>query len=88
LQANPRLSPLVSRHAAAKWYNENKTRSATVDEKRARRRKLLERLNAYDSGPHEDDRKAAKEAEIKREVRAEAERWPSTFCGRRVLNGV
>jgi hypothetical protein len=58
-----------------------------VDEKRARRQKILQRLNAYDTGPHEDDRRAAKEAATKRELRIEAERWPSTFFGRRMLNG-
>jgi hypothetical protein len=58
-----------------------------VEEKRAQRQKLLQRLNAYDSGLHKDDRRAARELEITREVRVEAERWPSTFFGRRVLNG-
>jgi hypothetical protein len=59
-----------------------------VDDRRARRRKILERLNAYDTGPHEDDRRAARESAIKRELRIEAERWPSTVFGRRMLNGV
>jgi hypothetical protein len=63
-----------------------RARSAVVDEKRARRRKILERLNAHDSGPHEDDRRAAKQAEIRRELVAEYGEMP-TF-GRRVLNGV
>jgi hypothetical protein len=56
-----------------------------VDERWTRRRKILERLNAYDSGPHEDDRRAAKQGEIRRELVAEFGKMP-TF-GRRVLNG-
>ena len=57
-----------------------------MDERSARRRKILKRLNAYDSGPHEDDRRAAKQAEIRRELIAEFGKMP-TF-GRRLLNGV
>ena len=57
-----------------------------MEERWARRRKILERLNAYDSGTHEDDRRAAKQAEIRRELVSEFGRMP-TF-GRRVLNGV
>ena len=57
-----------------------------MDERRARRRKILERLNAHDSGPHEDDRRAARLVEIRRELVAELGKMP-TF-GRRLLNGV
>ncbi len=57
-----------------------------MDERWARRRKILERLNAYDSGPHEDDRRDAKQAEIRCELVAEVGKMP-TF-GRRVLNRV
>jgi hypothetical protein len=63
-----------------------RARSVIVDERWTRRRKILERLNACDSGPHEDDRRAAKQAEIRRELVAEFGKMP-TF-GRRVLNGV
>jgi hypothetical protein len=62
-----------------------RARGVIVDERWARR-KILERLNAYDSGPHEDDRRDAKQAEIRRELVAEFGKMP-TF-GRRVLNGV
>ena len=57
-----------------------------MDERWARRRKILERLNAYDSCPHEEGRRAAEQAEIRRELVAEFGKMP-TF-GRRVLNGV
>ncbi len=57
-----------------------------MNERWARRQNILERLNAYDSGPHEDDRRAAKQVEIRRELVAEFGKMP-TF-GRRVLNGV
>jgi hypothetical protein len=63
-----------------------RARGIILDERWARRRKILERLNAYDSGPHEDDRRAAKQAEIRRDLVAEFGKMP-TF-GRRVLNGV
>jgi hypothetical protein len=63
-----------------------RARGTIVDERWARRRKILERLNAYDSGPHEDDRRAAKQAEIRRALIAEFGKLP-TF-GRHVLNGV
>ena len=64
----------------------SRARGAIVDERWARRQKILKRLNAYDSGPHEDDRRAAKQAEIRRELIAEFGKMP-TF-GRRLLNGV
>ena len=63
-----------------------RARNVIVDERWTRRRKILKRLNAYDSGPHEDDRRAAKQAEIRRGLVAELGKMP-TF-GRRVLNGV
>ena len=63
-----------------------RARSVIVDERWTRRRKILGRLNGYDSGPHEHDRRAAKQAEIRRELVAEFGKMP-TF-GRRVLNGV
>jgi hypothetical protein len=47
-----------------------------VDDIQARRRKVLERLNAYDSGPTEDDRRAIKQSERCMELLAEANRWP------------
>ena len=45
-----------------------------MDDAQARRRKALERLNAYDSGPSEDERRAAKEFERCMELLAEANR--------------
>jgi hypothetical protein len=50
--------------------------STTVDDIRARRQEVLERLNAYDSGPTEDERRAAKEFERCMELLAEANRPP------------
>ena len=41
-----------------------------------RRRDILQRLNAYDSGPTEDDRRAAREAVIERAIETEgALKW-------------
>jgi hypothetical protein len=36
-----------------------------------RRRKILERLNAFDAGPTEDDRRAERQATIRRAIEAE-----------------
>jgi hypothetical protein len=57
-------------------------------EARARRFELLERLNAHDSGPHEDERRAARESEHCTELLIEANRWPSTWYLRRIVPGV
>jgi hypothetical protein len=50
---------------------------ATVDKTR-RRTKILERLNAYDSGLSEEDRRAVKASKLCTELLTEANRWPST----------
>jgi hypothetical protein len=52
--------------------------STAADDIQARRRKVLERLNAYDSGPTEDDRRAIKRSELCTERLAEVNRWPCT----------
>jgi hypothetical protein len=57
-------------------------RSAIVENAQARRRTVLERLNAYDSGPHEDDRRAEKQSRLCMEVLHEANRWPCSYAVR------
>jgi hypothetical protein len=59
-----------------------------MDEARAWRLELLERLNAYDSGSHEDERRAARESEHCTELLIEANRWPSTWYLSRIVPGV
>jgi hypothetical protein len=49
-----------------------------IQARQVRRRKVLERLNAYDSGPTEDDRRAIEQSERCTELLAEANRWPCT----------
>jgi hypothetical protein len=49
-----------------------------MEETRSRRQEILERLNAYDSGPHEDDRRAAGASERCTNLLTEMNRWPST----------
>jgi hypothetical protein len=36
--------------------------------RRAERQEILDRLNAYDGGVHEDDRRKARQSEIRRET--------------------
>jgi hypothetical protein len=55
---------------------------------RARRLEVLQRLNAYDSGPHEAERGAARESEHCKELLIEANRWPSTWYLSRIMPGV
>ena len=57
-------------------------------EARARRIELLERLNAHDSGPHEDKRRTARESEHCTELLIEANRWPSTWYLGRIAPGL
>ncbi len=59
-----------------------------MDETRAWRCQLLRRLNSYDSGPHEDERRISRESEHCTELLIEANRWPSTWYLRRILPGV
>jgi hypothetical protein len=48
----------------------------------ARRRELLQRLNALDSGPTEDDRRAEREARISKAVQTEeALKWGRVSAG-------
>jgi hypothetical protein len=47
-----------------------------------RRRRILERLNTFDAGPTEEDRRAEREAEIKRAIEAEeALKWGRISAG-------
>lgn len=55
---------------------------------RAQRLELLERLNAYDSGPHEDERRAAKESERCLALAIEARKWPTPSYYGRIVSGV
>jgi hypothetical protein len=55
-----------------------------VDDTQARRRKVLERLNAYDSGPHEDDRRAEKQSHLCVELLHEANTWPCSHTTRMI----
>ena len=55
---------------------------------KARRLEVLERLNAYDNGPHEDERRAARESEHCTELVIEANRWLSTWYLSRIVPGV
>jgi hypothetical protein len=42
----------------------------------AQRRKILQRLNAFDAGPTEDDRRAERQATIRRAIEAEEDlKW-------------
>ena len=42
----------------------------------AERRKILQRLNAFDAGPTEDDRRAERQATIRRAIEAEQDlKW-------------
>jgi hypothetical protein len=50
-----------------------------MDGGRARRLEILERLNAFDSGPHEDVRRAARESKRCMALLIEANKWPSTY---------
>jgi hypothetical protein len=47
-----------------------------------RRREILERLNAYDAGPTEEDRRAEREAKIERVIEIEnALKWGRISAG-------
>ena len=47
-----------------------------------RHREILQRLNAYDSGPTEDDRRATREAAIERAIETEgALKWGRLQAG-------
>ena len=59
-----------------------------MDEARARRFDLLERLNAYDSGPHEDERRAVSDSERCTNLLIEANKWPSRRYLSRIVPGV
>ena len=59
-----------------------------MDGSSARRLELLGRLNALDSGPHEDERRAARESERCIMLLIEANKWPSTYRLGRILPGV
>jgi hypothetical protein len=48
----------------------------------AERRKILERLNAFDAGPTEDDRRAERQATIRRAIEAEQDlKWGRLSAG-------
>ena len=48
----------------------------------AKRRKILERLNAFDAGPTEDDRRAERQATIRRAIEAEQDlKWGRLSAG-------
>jgi hypothetical protein len=48
----------------------------------AQRRKILERLNAFDTGPTEDDRRAERQATIRRAIEAEQDlKWGRLLAG-------
>jgi len=48
----------------------------------ARRRKILERLDAFDAGPTEDDRTAERQAKIRRAIQAEQDlKWGRLSAG-------
>jgi hypothetical protein len=48
----------------------------------ARRHKILNRLNAFDSGPTEDDRRAERQATILRAIEAEEDlKWGRLSAG-------
>jgi hypothetical protein len=49
-----------------------------VSSTKAQRRRIIQQLNAYDSGPAEDDRRAVKELDRCVELLAEVNRWPCT----------
>ena len=59
-----------------------------MDASRARRLEVLQRLNTYDSGPHEDERRAVRESEHCAELLIEANRCPSTWYLGRIVSGV
>jgi hypothetical protein len=48
----------------------------------ARRRKILQRLDALEAGPTEDDRRAERRAEIRRAIQAEEDlKWGRLSAG-------
>ncbi len=48
----------------------------------AQRRKILQRLNAFDAGPTEDDRRAERQATIRRAIEVEEDlKWGRLLAG-------
>ena len=61
-------------------YNVTSKRSVAIDGQR--HREILRRLNSFDTGPTEDDRRAGRQAAIERAVEAESElKWGRISAG-------